>query len=105
MRCKVLLHGEVAVAPFASRGIRAEDQHGNSGDDNADERHDESNTPGDMGRKATLRHKTVEDGGHEKVCDTSSSVAEATGQGICRADNILIEETGGPDLTWNKTAS
>lgn len=93
------------VAPFARGSIRAADQHGDGGGDDTYERDDESNTPCHVGSKAAIGHKTVEDGGHEEVGDTSSSIAEATGQGICGTNNVLVEKASGPDLTWDKATS
>jgi len=45
---EVMLRGEVALGPFARRGVGADEEHGDgcSGDDN--ERDDEGNAPGDM---------------------------------------------------------
>lgn len=103
--CEILLHGEVAVAPLARGGVRAANQHGNGGDNDADERNDEGHTPGNMGSQAAIVDQTVEDGGHEEVCDATSSVAEATGQGVCGTNNILVEEASGPDLTGNEATS
>lgn len=55
--------------------------------------------------ESLVGHKAVENGGHEEVCDASSSVAKATSQGIGGANNVLIEEARRPDLTWDKATS
>ena len=58
-----------------------------------------------MGTEMLLLDKGVKDGGHEKVCDASACVAEATCEGICCADDVLVEEASRPYLTWNKAAT
>ena len=47
----------------------------------------------------------VKDGRHEKVCDASACVAEATCEGVGCADDVLVEEARRPYLTWNKAAT
>lgn len=105
MRCEILLHGEVPLAPLARGGIRATYQHGDGGADDAYERNDESNTPCHVRSKAAFSHKTVEDGGHKEVCDASAGIAEASGQGISGPNNVFVEKASGPDLTRDKTTS
>lgn len=43
-------------------------------------------------------------GGH-LLCDTSTCITPASGEGIGSTDNTLVEETSAPDLTWDEGSS
>lgn len=105
MNGEVLLHGEMTLAPLAGWGVRAQDQHANGGDGDADEGNDEGNAPGDVWSEALICDEAVENGGHEKVCDASSCIAETASQGIGGTNDVLVEEASGPDLTWDEAAT
>lgn len=47
----------------------------------------------------------VEDGGHQKVCDTASSIAEACSERVARANDVLVEEPSRPYLTRHKATA
>ena len=96
---------EMAVCPFARRGVGAEDQHGGGGGCDHDEGDDEGHTPGDMCGKMLVLYKGVKDGRHKKVCDASTCVTEATCEGVGCADDVLVEEASRPYLTWNKATT
>jgi len=47
----------------------------------------------------------VEDGRHEEIGDTSSSVTKASGECVGRAHHVLVKKAGGPNLTWDKATA
>lgn len=47
----------------------------------------------------------VEDCGHQKVCDAASSIAKACSEGVARANNVLVEESGRPNLARHKATA
>lgn len=49
--------------------------------------------------------KRVENGGHEEVRDATPCITPTAGEGVGRADNILVEEDRGPDLAGHKGAT
>ena len=102
---EILLGAEVTLAPFASWCIWAADQEGSSDRDDADERYDESDTPRDMGREMLIRHQRIENGGHQKVGHSSSSIPETSSEGVGGTDNVLVEEASGPYLARHKRAT
>lgn len=102
--CEVLLCVEVALAPFSGRGVRAEDQHADCGEDDDDEGHDESHAPCHMVGESVF-DEAVEDGGHQEIGNATTGVAEAAGQCIGCADHVLVEEACGPNLAGHETAA
>lgn len=95
---KVALSGLETVGPFAGRGVIAakEESDGDSGNQNA--RDDESDTPSAVGGHVLVVEEGIVDGGHDEVCDTTTSVTETGGQGVGSADDVLVKETSGPYL-------
>ena len=102
---EVLLGMEVALGPFARRGVGAEEEHGDGGGGDEDEGHDEGDAPGDVRRQALVQDQAVEDGGHEEVGDAAAGVAEAAGERVGRADDVLIEEARRPYLAGYEGAA
>ena len=99
---EVLLGGEVAVAPLAGGGVGADQQEGDGGGDDDDEGDNEGDSPRLVRGEARVVDKRVEDCGHQEVCDTTSGVAEACGEGVARANHVLIEESSRPYLAGHK---
>ena len=52
-----------------------------------------------------MLNERVENCWHYEVCDARSSISQSSGEGVCSADNVLIEEASSPDLTRNEGAS
>ena len=103
--CQISFGLEMAVCPFARRGVGAEDKHGGGGGGDHDEGDDEGHTPGDMCGEMLILYKGVKDGRHKKVCDASTCVTEATCEGVGCADDVLVEEASRPYLTRNKATT
>ena len=83
----------MALAPLPSRGIGAADEHSNGRDRDNDERYNECHPPCDVGCKMLILYQGVEDGRHQEVGDTPSSVTETPSQGVGCSDNVLVEES------------
>lgn len=50
-------------------------------------------------------HEGVEDGRHDEVGYSTTRVAPSTCKRIGCSDDVLVEEAGGPDLTWDERAT
>lgn len=94
----------MAIAPFAGRSVRAADYQSDRDHGDANEWNNEIDPPSNM-RPQSVADKAIEDSRHQKICDTSSGVTEASCQGVRSTDNVLVEEAGRPDLTWDEAAS
>jgi len=92
MTDEVLFCGEMTLTPFSCRGIRAEDDHCDSGSSNNDKRNNKRNPPGYIVRETLSLHQRIKDGRHEEICDSPTSVAQATSQGIGGAYDVLVEK-------------
>ena len=95
----------MAIAPFASRRVVAEEEHARRGRTDEDERNDESHAPGLRRSQALIEPKGVVDHGHEEVSDPAAGVSPASDQGVRRPYDVLVEETGRPDLTGYEGAT
>lgn len=47
-------------------------------------------------------NKRIVDGGHDEVGDATTGVAPAACKSVGRADHVLVEPTGAPDLAWHE---
>ena len=50
-------------------------------------------------------NERVEDCGHQKVCDATASIAEACGERVAGADNVLVKESSRPYLARHKATA
>lgn len=89
---------DMTVGPFAVGAVLTSEQYAKSNCSDDDEWDDESHTPCDVSSKVLLLYERVKDSWHNEVSDSTTCVAEATSQGISSTDDILVKETGGPDL-------
>lgn len=90
------------VVPAPHRGVRAEKEHGNTADEQTNERNDKGNPPC-LGRaEALMSDERVKDGGHDEVSNTTAGVTPTTSQGVGGADNVLVEEASAPHLARDK---
>lgn len=76
VRSKVVLNGNMPLAPLPSWGIRAEEQHSNRRGRDTDERNDEGHAPGGVRGQASILDQAVKYGGHEEVGYTATSVTK-----------------------------
>lgn len=90
----------MALAPGAGGGVGADEEEGYSRGNNDDEWDDEGHPPCFVGGQALGLDQGVKDGGHEKVGDAAAGVAKSTCEGVGCADDVLVEESSRPDLTW-----
>ena len=102
---QVLLGVQVTFAPFAHGRVGTEQEHGDGGSGDADERHDEGNAPCHVRRQMLSPHQGVEDGGHQEVGDTTACIAQSSGKRIGRAHDVLVEESRRPDLARHETTT
>ena len=58
-----------------------------------------------MGGHVAGGDEGVEDRGHEEVSNAAAGVAEASSEGVGGADDVLVEEAGGPDLAGDEGAA
>lgn len=98
---EVLLGVEVSLGPLAGRRVGAEEEHGRAGSDRDDEGNDEREAPRDSVRVAAS-HEGVEDSGHNEIGNATTRVTPSSREGIGRAYDVLIEETGRPHLARHK---
>lgn len=101
---QILLDVRVPLAPLADRRIRAKEQHGSTGEKEHDQRDNEGQSPGLVLRMA-VGDEGIIHGGHDKVGDAAACVAPASRKGIGGTDNILVEETRGPDEAGHERTS
>ena len=94
----MLLHSQVTVSPLSSRSILAEDEHEDCDGAYDDERHDECDSPGNMGAQVLMVNQGVKDGWHNEVGDSTSSVTPSTSKRIACSDHVLVEKSGRPHL-------
>lgn len=94
----------VPLRPLARRGVGAQEQHGYAGGDGYDKRDDEGETPRDAVRVAP-GDEGVEDGGHDEVRDAASRVSPPSRQRVGAPHDVLIEETGRPDLARHERSA
>lgn len=116
----------MALRPFASRGILAYEQHAQSQDDDDYEWDNVGNAPSFMWCETLRVNKRVVDSRHDEtartdvrethgrrstraggvlLCDSTSRITPACGQGVGGSHNVLIEETGAPYLARDKCAT
>ena len=105
MRCKILLGMEMALTPFAGRRVWADEKHQNGHEADYNERDNEGDPPCCMCRKTMIHDERVEDGWHEEVGDSPSSIAPSSGKGIGGANHVLVKEARRPHLAWDEAAS
>lgn len=91
VRAKVLLHVELPLAPFAHGGVGAEQQQRHAREEKRNQRDNERQAPGLVGRMA-MGDEGVEHRGHDEVSDAAAGVAPATREGVGGADDVLVEE-------------
>lgn len=103
--CKVVLHSQVAIGPFAGWSIRAQEQQAAGHSNNADTRHYEGDAPCHVRSKALLLDEAVVDSGHQEISDASTSITEASSESIACADDVLVEKASHPHLTWHEAAT
>ena len=100
---EVLLGVEMPLGPFPCRSIRTQEQHRYRRGSDENERHDKSNTPGDVCGKTLVQDQGVENRRHEEISDAAARVAETACQGVGCADDVFVEEAGRPDLAGDET--
>ena len=102
---QILLGGEVAFAPFSCWGVGADQEQSDGDGDDDDEWDNERHSPCLVGSQVLMRNQRVEDGGHQEVCDTATRIAEACGERVARANNVLIKEASRPYLARHKATA
>ena len=102
---KIVLCGLMAFTPFASGSVGADEEEGDGCSDNDDERDDKGDAPGLVRCETSGLDEGVEDGRHEKVGHTAAGITEAACEGVGGADDVLVKETGRPDLAGDEAAT
>ena len=93
------------VVPVTDGSVGAEQEHAGAAGDEADEGHDESDAPGLVRAHALAGDERVEDGRHDEVGDATAGVAPATGQGVGRADDVLVKPGGAQHLAGHERSA
>ena len=101
----VFLCHEMSILPGAGGCVVAEEEQSGSYDEDDTARNDEGNAPCDVRTVALVLDERVVDGGHEEVCHTTPSVAEAGDHSVSSTNDVLVEEACGPDLARNERAA
>ena len=105
MRMQEGLRCLVALTPFASRRVVAEEEHAGRRSADKNERDDESNAPRLRRSQALVEPERVVDHGHQEVGDAAASISPASDQRIGCSHNVLVEETRRPYLTRHECAA
>ncbi|EGX94031.1 hypothetical protein CCM_02302 [Cordyceps militaris CM01] len=98
----VLVDALLALLPGADGRVRAQQQHAEGAGHQAHERHDKGDAPRRRRAEPLAGDERVKDGGHDEVGDAAAGVAPAAGEGVCGADDVLVEEAGAPHLARHK---
>ena len=101
---EVVLSRLEAISPLARGGILAaeEESKGNSGNDNTGD--DKGDAPRRVRRDTSVDQRAV-DGRHDKVCDTTTCVTQASSERVCSANNVLVEAASSPHLTRDESST
>lgn len=95
---EALLSSGHPVAPLSCRRVLTQKHDAKSHKDNEDTGHNEAHAPRLVARQS-VRHKRLVHSRHDEVSDTTTKITKSASERVRRADNVLVEESGGPYLT------
>ena len=94
-----------ALRPLAGGSIRAQQNQKRRDGHNQDTRDNERDPPGHVWSESLLLYEGVVDGWHGKVGNAAASISEASSNGVCSANNVLVEEACRPDLARHEATT
>lgn len=101
----MLVDGLHTLRPLSGRGVGAQQNKKCCNRDDQDTGDDKGYPPCHVLGKSLLGNERVVDSWHGEICDTASSVAKASSDGVGGTNDVLVEEACRPHLTWHKATT